>query len=155
MDYLTLKTIHIVSSAMLFGTGFGTAYFMFMAARSRDAATIRAVSRHVILADWIFTMPTVVIQPVTGIMLMRLLGLPETSTWFHWVIGLYSFVGACWLPVVVLQYRLRRLADRFDSDPTAWAAFDTTMRWWTALGIPAFSGAVGLFALMVFKPGLS
>ena len=155
MHYLALKIVHIVSSAILFGTGFGAAYFMFMAARSRDTATIRTVTRHVILADWIFTVPTVVIQPVTGIMLMRQLGVSETSAWFHWVLGLYSFIGACWLPMLVLQYRLRRLADRFDSDVAARPAFDTTLRWWIALGIPAFSGAVGMFALMVFKPGMT
>ena len=32
------------------------------------------------------------------------------------------------------------------------AAFHQQMRWWTALGIPAFASILLLFWLMVFKP---
>jgi len=31
MDYLTLKWIHILSSTLLFGTGLGIAFFMWVA----------------------------------------------------------------------------------------------------------------------------
>jgi len=38
--YLALKLIHILGSAVLFGTGLGIAFFMFLAHRSGDPAAI-------------------------------------------------------------------------------------------------------------------
>ncbi|WP_131728612.1 DUF2269 family protein, partial [Achromobacter xylosoxidans] len=32
--YLTIKTLHILSSVLLVGTGFGTAFYLFFANRS-------------------------------------------------------------------------------------------------------------------------
>ena len=38
--YLTLKLIHVLGATVLFGTGLGIAFFMLMAHRTRDPATI-------------------------------------------------------------------------------------------------------------------
>jgi uncharacterized membrane protein len=48
-DYLLLKTVHILSSTLLFGTGLGTAFHGWMANRSGDAAARRVVNRNVVL----------------------------------------------------------------------------------------------------------
>src|SRR5690606_27039054 len=99
-DYLILKWIHVLSSTLLFGTGIGTAYYMVCAVRTRDPFLVAAVGRHVIVADWLFTATTVVIQPLTGFYLLHLSHIPLTSGWVMWSIGLYLLAGACWLPVV-------------------------------------------------------
>lgn len=74
MEYLLLKWIHILSSTVLFGTGVGSAFYKFMADRGGDLHNIARTNRHVVLADWLFTTPTIIIQPVTGVMLADLLG---------------------------------------------------------------------------------
>ena len=38
--YFALKTLHVVSAALLFGTGLGTAFFMWFTHRSGDVAAI-------------------------------------------------------------------------------------------------------------------
>jgi hypothetical protein len=48
MDYLIVKWIHILSSTVLFGTGLGSAYYMFFASRTRDARVIAVVVRNVV-----------------------------------------------------------------------------------------------------------
>lgn len=58
--YLVVKTVHVLSAALLLGTGAGIAYFMFMADRLRNIEALRVVARLVIRADWIFTDPAVV-----------------------------------------------------------------------------------------------
>jgi len=107
-----------------------------------------------VLADWIFTTPSIVLQPATGIWLMVILGYRFDSAWFAAVAALYVFAGACWVPVVVIQYRLRDLA----KEAAAWGSlperYYRLMRAWVARGVGAFAAVLALFALMVFRPGL-
>jgi uncharacterized membrane protein len=153
--YALFKFVHIVSSTLLFGTGLGTAFFMWMSHRSGNVAAIAHTARITVLADWLFTTPAVVIQAASGVLLMRLVGYPLTSPWLLSGIALYLVAGACWLPVVVLQLRVRRLsAEALRSDKVLPAGYYRCMRWWFALGWPAFLAVLGAFWLMVAKPEL-
>ncbi len=68
------------------------------------------VSRLVVRADWWFTTPAVIIQPLTGAYMLHVAGFPLTSTWILASGALYLFAGACWLPVVWYQIRMCRMA---------------------------------------------
>lgn len=151
-SYLWLKLLHLLSAVVLTGTGAGIAFFMFMANRSNNAQAIYITTKQVVLGDWLFTAPAVVIQLVTGLLLMKQLGYSFTSPWFMWVIGLFIFIGLCWLPVVGIQYRLRKLAEESLNNDSSLEKFKRLMRIWTLLGIPAFSAILIIFWLMVFKP---
>jgi uncharacterized membrane protein len=153
MDYVTVKWLHILSSTVLFGTGIGSAFYMLVASLNRDPRSVLLVVRYVVLADWIFTATTVVIQPLTGFYLVYLAGMPLTSRWIVWSTVLYLVAGACWLPVVWLQIQMRELARAAVAANTAlpplyWRYF----RIWWALGIPAFLALVVVFYLMVARP---
>lgn len=154
VDYSTLKLIHIISSTILFGTGIGTAFYMVMANRSHDIQVLKSTTTSVVFADCIFTMPAVIIQPLTGYFLMNELNYSFTSTWFYLVVGLYVFVGVCWVPVVFIQIKLRYYAD----NARTWDSLDKTYnklyKTWLTLGVPAFISVLILFYLMVFKPFL-
>ena len=123
-----------------------------MASRSENIHAIAIITRHVVLADWIFTAPTVVIQLITGLWLMHILNYSYTSPWFLAVIGLYIFIGACWIPVVLIQYQLRDLALEQLETCRIETRFRKLMRRWTILGVHAFTGIVIMFGLMVIKP---
>ena len=154
MEYLVVKWLHVLSSTVLFGTGLGSAFYMFSTNRSRDLRAIAVVSRRVVQADWLFTAPTAILQPLTGAWLVHLAGFPWTSRWVLWSVVLYVFAGACWLPVVWIQIRMARMAgsaarEGRDLPPLYWR-YDAL---WTALGWPAFIAFVAIFYLMVVKPG--
>jgi uncharacterized membrane protein len=152
--YLLLKVIHIVSSTVLFGTGLGTAFFKWTADRSGNLSAIRVVSEKVVMADWLFTTPAIVVQPVTGIMLARLIGYPLDHGWLLYALCLYGLAGICWIPVVGLQIRMRDLARAAERDGTALdARYWRLARQWFWLGLPAFTSVVIVFWLMVWKPG--
>jgi uncharacterized membrane protein len=155
MAYQALLWMHILSSSLLFGTGLGTAFHGWMAQRSGDLRAIVVVSRDVVLADWLFTAPAVVVQPVTGAWMARLAGIPFTTGWLALALGLYVLVGACWLPVVWLQIRMHAMARAAlrAGEPLP-ARYHAYARWWFALGWPAFLAVIGIFYLMVFKPEL-
>lgn len=150
--YLVLKYVHVLTAAVLFGTGAGIAYFMFCACVSRNLEVLRVVARTVILADWLFTATAVVLQPLTGAWMMIERGWPFTSTWFIVTAVLYVATGACWIPVVILQYRMTRLANTAASFEALGPEFARAFHWWVALGVPAFGMVLALYAIMIFKP---
>ncbi len=153
MDYITVKYLHIMSSTLLFGTGLGSAFYMFFTIRSRDVRAIAVVSRRVVWADWLFTTPTAIIQPATGLYLVHLTGLPLSTTWIAWSLALFVLAGACWLPVVRIQIRMADIAERAVKEGAALPpSFWRYHRIWTALGIPAFIAFVVIFYLMTAKP---
>jgi uncharacterized membrane protein len=153
MEYVVVKWLHILSSTLLFGTGLGSAFYMFFASRSRDARVAAVVVRHVVLADWLFTTTTIVFQPLSGWYLAHLAGIPLGSKWIVWTLLLYLLAGACWLPVVWLQIRMRDMAQQAAArDLPLPPAYWRLLRAWTALGVPAFVAMVVIFYLMVAKP---
>jgi uncharacterized membrane protein len=156
IDYVhTLKLLHLLGAAVLFGTGLGIAFFMLMAHRTRDPATIAATARVVVLADAVFTAGAVVMQPASGALLASAMGFSLWEPWIAASLLLYVLVGLCWLPVVAIQLRLRDLAaDAAARAATLPASYDRLFRIWFWLGWPAFSGVIAIFALMIWKPAL-
>ena len=153
MEYLIVKWLHIVSSTLLFGTGIGSAFYLLFTSLSRDVRAIAVVSRHVVRADWLFTATTVVFQPLSGFYLAHLAGYPLGSRWIVWSLVLYLVAGACWLPVVWLQMRMRDMAQASARDGLALPAlYWRYLRIWTALGVPAFFALIVVFYLMTAKP---
>jgi uncharacterized membrane protein len=153
MDYMTVKFVHVLSSTLLFGTGLGSAFYMFFTNRSGDVRAIAVVTRRVVWADWLFTTPTAIVQPVTGLYLVNLANLPLSAPWIAWSIGLFILAGACWLPVVWIQIRMAELAERAVKEGTSLPSlFWRYHRTWTALGVPAFVAFIAIFYLMTVKP---
>jgi uncharacterized membrane protein len=153
MEYLIVKWLHILSSTLLFGTGLGSAFYMFFASLTRDARVVATVVRYVVIADYAFTTPTIIIQPVTGLYLIHLAGFPLSSTWIAGSIALYFLAGAAWLPVVWMQIKMRDMAVVANASNTPLPPrYWTFLKWWVALGIVAFVALVIVFYLMVAKP---
>lgn len=152
MSYLALKWLHILGASVLFGTGVGIAFFAWfgyrMALRQGELGLLRGVLRLTVVADMVFTAVAAVLQPVTGMLLWKLQGGAWDSPWLAWVLALYVLVGACWLPVVVLQIRLRDAALAASSLADLGPGFHARFRWWFALGVPAFLLMLALFGLM-------
>lgn len=152
--FLLVKTLHILSSVLMVGTGFGTAFYLFCANRSGSVAAQAVVSRWVIKADWWFTTPAVIFQPLSGLWLANYLGVAWSATWIWLTLLLYALAGACWLPVVWLQIRMAKLAAQAHQAgktalPTVYYRY---ARYWEYLGYPAFCAMVAVYFLMVMKP---
>ncbi len=153
MEYLIVKWIHVVSSTILFGTGIGSAFYLFAANRTKNIANIYFATRFVVVADWLFTTPSVIIQLVSGLYLVHIASYSLTERWIEWGLVLYFFAGVCWLPVVWMQIKMRDMAKlALESGvelPVRYWKFD---RWWIILGSLAFPAVLVIFYLMVGKP---
>jgi uncharacterized membrane protein len=151
--YFALKFLHVLGAAVLLGTGAGIAFFMVMAHRTGDAATVAGVARTVVVADFLFTATAVVAQPITGVLLAWNLGYALLEGWILLSILLYLLTGAFWLPVVWMQMRMRdfALASARTGEPLP-PAYHRLFRLWFAFGFPAFTSVLAIFWLMIAKP---
>ena len=151
--YLVLKYLHIVGAAVLLGTGAGIAFFMLLAHRTGDAKTVAAVARMVVIADFVFTASAVIVQPITGALLMAELGIPLREGWIALSLILYVVTGAFWLPVVWMQMRMRDLAHEATTRGTTLPdSYHRLFRAWFWSGFPAFASVMAIIWLMIAKP---
>jgi uncharacterized membrane protein len=153
--YLLLKIAHVIGATVIFGTGIGIAFFMLMAHLSDDAAFIGKTTRVVVFADMLFTATAVVLQPVTGWLLMQQTDSRFSEGWIAVSLLLYAVGGLFWLPVVWIQTRMRDLALAAASSGTSLpAAYYHLFRLWFLFGFPGFGAVLGIIVLMVVKPVL-
>lgn len=151
--YPLLKLIHILSATVLFGTGLGTAFYLWRANKTNDARLIAGVARNVVLADWVFTTPSVILQPLTGFWLLHILGYSLASPWVVASLVLFVIAGACWLPVVWLQMQMRDLADdAATKQQPLGKKYRRYFTLWCTLGWPAFGAILVIYYLMIFRP---
>lgn len=154
--YLALKYLHMIGAAVLLGTGAGIAFFMLLAHRTGLAATIAAVARMAVVADFLFTASAVVLQPVTGLLLVWVAGYSLWEGWIVLSILLYLVTGAFWLPVVWMQMRMRDLAEAAALQGTPLPrAYHRLFRTWFAFGFPAFAAVLAIFWLMIARPAIA
>jgi uncharacterized membrane protein len=95
----------------------------------------------------------VILQPITGAALIAKGGFEPAQLWLVASYALYVLAGLCWLPVIWLQIRMKRMLEakvtggEFDD-----AVFERLRKIWFLLGWPAFLGLIAVFWLMVTKP---
>lgn len=152
--YLFIKTLHILSATLIMGTGLGTAFYLFVTNRSGNVQAQGVVSKWVCKADWWFTTPAVIFQPLSGLWLASQMKMPLTATWIWLSFALFVFAGLCWLPVVVWQMQMRDIAGKAMSENASELPkrYWQLARRWETLGYPAFTAVVAIFFLMVIKP---
>ena len=153
---LLLKLTHIISATILFGTGIGSAFYMLLANlvnNKKNVKTIYFTVKNVVIADTIFTAPTIIIQVITGLLLAEHHGYLITEGWLFWAIILYIFVIFCWLPVFWIQIKMKNIAKKCLKNNTDLPKKYWQLNFfWIILGCLAFIAMIMIFYLMVFKP---
>jgi uncharacterized membrane protein len=153
---LVLQYLHVIGAAVLLGTGAGIAFFMLRAHLTRDVFVIAGVARIVVTADFVFTATAVVVQPVTGYLLARFLGYPLFDGWVALSLILYGVTGAFWIPVVLMQIRMRNIAEAAVREGTVLPPAYHRLFWaWFAFGFPAFAAVLAILWLMTSRPAFS
>lgn len=152
--YFLVKYLHVIGAIVILGTGAGIAFFMLMAHRSGDAAFIARTAATVVIADMLFTLAAVILQPVTGGLLMMLSSSSFAERWLATSLVLYALAGLFWIPVIFMQIEMRDLASAAVArgQPLPPRYFSLFRRWvW--FGIPGFGSVMIILWLMIAKPG--
>ncbi len=152
MTYIALKVLHIVAVTLFFGAGLASVVLKLQADRSGDLRNVVFAHRAVVFADWVFTIPSGVLLPLTGAGMVWLFKWPWTSGWVATGIVLYVVAGVTWLPAWFLQFKMLRVAEAAlrDGAPLP-PEYHRWTRIWAALGFPAFLASVGAMWMMVGK----
>jgi uncharacterized membrane protein len=151
--YFIVKYLHVLGAVVILGTGTGIAFFMVMAHRSGDPAFIARTAASVVVADMLFTASAVLLQPLTGGLLMALSATSLTEPWLATSLGLYAVAGLCWIPVIFMQIEMRDLARTAAAHHTPLpASYFLLYRRWFICGIPGFGSVMAILWLMIAKP---
>ncbi len=149
------RWLHVIGACVLLGTGSGIAFFMVLAHRTGRARIVAHVASSVVVADFVFTATAVMAQPLTGMWLASIVGVPLDTPWLLSSILLYLLTGAFWLPVVWIQIRMRDLARKAAADDAMLPeAYFRLYRIWFACGIPAFAAVLAIVWLMLARSAL-
>lgn len=152
---LVMKALHVLSATIFFGAGLMSAFWKFRGDQSGDPRVVAWAQRQVVLADWIFTVPSGVISPLTGVYLTWAYRLPWTTPWVVGSIGGYLVAMGLWLPAAWIQIELRKIAKQCVTDEAPLPPrFHALNRGWLLLGVPAFAVSVFIIYAMVVKPSL-
>ncbi|MGQ3357014.1 MAG: DUF2269 family protein [Phreatobacter sp.] len=155
MTYLILKYLHVLGAIVLIGTGAGIAFFLVMAHATGKVSRIAGVARIVVTADFLFTATAVVAQPITGVLLAREMGYNLLEGWIVLSIILYVVIGLFWLPVVVIQMRIRDIAEAAEAAAAPLPPRYYRLFWtWFVFGFPAFGAILAILWLMIARPSV-
>jgi uncharacterized membrane protein len=151
--YFLVKYLHVIGAIVILGTGAGIAFFMLMAHRSGDAAFIARTAATVVIADMLFTLTAVILQPVTGGLVMMLSQTSFAEGWLSASLVLYGLAGLFWIPVIFMQIEMRDLASAaaVSGQPLP-ARYFALFRRWFWFGIPGFGSVMIILWLMIAKP---
>jgi uncharacterized membrane protein len=151
--YFLVKYLHVLGAIVILGTGAGIAFFMLMAHRSRDAAFIARTAETVVIADMLFTLSAVLLQPITGSVLMVLTATSLPERWLAASLVLYMIAGLFWMPVIFMQIEMRNLARAAVAKGEALPPrYFVLFRRWFVFGFPGFGSVMLILWLMIAKP---
>ncbi|MCP5069625.1 MAG: DUF2269 domain-containing protein [bacterium] len=152
MLYVLLKVAHIIATAFFFGAGAASAVLKLRADKSGDLESMKFAAGHIVWADWLFTIPSGIALPATGLGMAILADIPMTSGWLAGGIVLFAIAGLCWVPAAVLQIKMRQeIDDAILANRGLSSSYQKWTRYWLALGFPSFTAAVLAIYVMVVK----
>ncbi len=152
--YQALLYAHILGVILLAGNITITAFWKVLADMTKDAKQIAFANRAVIIADWLFTLPGIVLTLVGGIGISWMGQWPlfEVS-WLSWSVFWFVVAGLLWMIFLIpLQIRQSRAAKLFAETGDIPDSYWRDARWWIAIGLIATIPLLIILYLMVFKP---
>ena len=105
-----------------------------------------------VIADFVFTATAVVLQPVTGILLVREVGYSFSDAWIFWSIVLYLVTGAFWLPRMDADADAPSRRCRRRGRNGSAALLSQVNMVVVRVGFPAFAAVIAIFWLMTARP---
>lgn len=150
--FQVVKCVHILAAMLFIGFGLASFFYKALAFRSGSAAVTLFCDQQVVLADWMFTVPSGLVIPLTGAIMVQTYDLPWTTGWVLTGLVGFTVAGVMWLPAARLQIKMRRLAEAavLKGEPLP-TAYGVLLRTWAMLGIPSFVGAMLALWAMVAK----
>lgn len=149
MGYLWMKLLHLAAVTLFLGNITTGLFWVHRIKRRRSPAALADAMDGIIGSDRLFTIPAVVAILIGGFAAAAFGGMRVLQVgWIAWGLAMFALSGLLFLPLSVLQRRIRAYAGREDAD---WNVCRSMLRRWDILGAASLAPAWIAFVLMVLK----
>jgi uncharacterized membrane protein len=152
----SIKFVHVLAAAVMFGTWLGLAIFMVLAHRSRNTSVVAVTAQFVVRIELTVVAVAIALQPISGFPLAWAIGFePLGEFWIQLSLVLYPAILIAWLVALRLEMRIRNLTREaaLNARPLS-DTYRRLFRTWCLLAGPILIGMVAVFALMIWQPRL-
>ena len=151
-----LLALHLLSAVIFVGNIITAAFWKVRADRSGNLEAIALTTRTVLLADYVFTGPGIVVLLGTGIVMTGLTGWDRfQEPWLSLSLLLLIITGIIWAAILLpAQFRMARLAQQSVATGSLDPGYHGVSKRWAIFGGIATLLPIVILFLMVFKPGI-
>ena len=152
--YLILKSVHIFGVMLLMGNIIVTAWWKFMANKTKDPSVIAFAQRQVTLTDFVFTAPGALLAITAGdSMAYGFMSNTWDVQWLTWGRCLFIASGIIWITVLIpTQIKQARMARTFIANKSIPNEYWKLSKRWNIFGAIAVLLPLINIYWMVFKP---
>ena len=147
--------MHIAGAVIFLGNIIVTGAWMLMAERTRSPGVIHFSAKAVIRADFLFTLPGVLLVLLNGLFMASAGwgGVFHDVSWISVALALFTMSGIIWVGALLrLQHRMAVLSARPGDADSLSPQFYSALYKWYFWGIIAILLPLGSLYLMVAKP---
>ena len=152
----TLKFVHGLAAATMFGVWLCLAIVMLLGHRSGNPSVIAVTTQFVVDIEKMIVAPAIAVQPLVGFPLSWAIGLsPLNEFWIVTSLALFVIAVACWLAAFRIEMRIRRLSRKSALEAaTLPYGYRRLFHAWSASAAAGLVATAAIFALMVWQPRL-
>ena len=152
----TIKFVHVLAAAAMFGTWLCLASFMVLAHRSGNTSVVALTTQFVVSVEKMVMIAAIALLPVSGFPLASAIGLsPLSELWIDISLVLYAVIVVCWIAAFRIEIRIRDLAREAALNATRLPEpYRRLFRKWCMLAGPFLVGMMIVVALMIWQPRL-
>ncbi|GIO12521.1 membrane protein [Cohnella xylanilytica] len=149
-------TLHVLGAILFVGNIVTAALWKTMADRTGNPAVIHQAARNVMMADWAFTVPGLILLVVSGALMAERGGYAlDGLNWLTLSLLLFGLSGAIWLAALIpLQRRMIRLSEESLRTGVPSDAYRKASRNWAIFGTAATLLPIVILYLMVSQTGI-
>lgn len=145
--------LHLLGALLAVGNMITAAFWKIRADRTGNPVIIHGAARNVMLADYVFTIPGLVLLVVSGGVMAERAGIPLSG--FNWLtlsLILFAVSGIIWGAVLLPAQRrmIKHSAECLASDSMS-EAYRAASRTWAVYGVAATLLPIAILYLMVMK----
>lgn len=149
-----LLFLHVFGAVLFLGNIIVTAFWKVFAASQDDVLSVYSASKKVLIADFIFTLPGILLLLASGIIIA--IQQEYTMNEFNWVtvsLGLFALTGLLWIAILLpLQLKMVRYSKQSVSQGVISQPYRQVYRYWTIVGSVATLIPIFILYLMTVKP---
>lgn len=146
-------TLHLIGVVVFLGNIITAAFWKVRADLQKNPSAIHSTVKNVMLADYVFTLPGLVLTIVSGLVMAVKAGIPLTElNWLTLSLILFAITGVIWLAILIpLQHAMIRHSAECIKNGNISQAYLAASRNWAVFGIAATLLPVVILCLMITK----